>query len=273
MDRSSDHVLTVDGSVPQKKTPWTFLRNEFFHQFKNYITIFPRVEHKKKKMSLQLLPPELIDMIADAACKVRTNGKSSSNLRVIIRTQHLPSSCQDEAVRWVLRCLEDRRLEYAKDENGQYPWYVVSNVVHEREAPEHDDDISIYPELVVAIRIGEIANEYLHHACDKDELVVLDENPPCPEVNADIFKEIVKDVPPPPFITAVGISAVSDEFMMKLWSEIIAEKPYTLEGKGKGWMAHPMWIRMLDAEWLDVRERSFNFGWKGYKGEEHTVWC
>lgn len=77
-------------------------------------------------MSMELLPSELTDLIADAACKVRTNGKTGSNLRIIIRTQHLPSSCQGEAVRWVLRCLEDRRLEYAKlcDQ-----WYIVSNVV------------------------------------------------------------------------------------------------------------------------------------------------
>ena len=211
-------------------------------------------------------------MIADAACKVRTNGKSSSNLRVIIRTQHLPSSCQEEAVRWVLRCLEDRRLEYAKDEIGQYPWKVVSNVVNEIDAPKYETDdgykkeVPDYPELVVAIRIGEVRDAYWHHDCDEDQLVVLDENPPCPEleVDADIFKEIVKDVPPPPFITAVGISAVSDEFMMALWSEIIAEEPNALDGKGEGYMVHPMWVRFGDQGWNDVREQSCNFGWKGY---------
>ena len=222
------------------------------------------------EVSLELLPPELTDMIADAACKVRTNGKSSSNLQIIIRTQHLPSLCQNEAVGWVLRCLEDRRLEYAKDEIGQYPWKVVSNVVNEEEAPREDEGgVILYPELVVAIRIGQVRDAYLHHACDKDALVVLDENPPCPEleVSADIFKEIVKDVPPPPFITAVGISAVSDDFMMALWSEIISEVPNTLDGKGKGYMVHPMWIRIPDAEWLDIREQSFNFGWKGYNPE------
>lgn len=224
-------------------------------------------------MSLELLPPELTNMIADATCKIRTNGKTSSNLRIIIRTQHLPSSCQDEAVQWVLRCLEDRRLEYATDEFGQYPWNVVSNVVNEKEAPEHEEDgypldPPIYPELVVAIRIGQARDALSHHGCDEDHLVVLDENPPCPElqVNSDIFKEIVKDVPPPLFITAVGISAVSDEFMMMLWSEIIAEEPNTLDGKGKGYMVHPMWMRFADHGWNDIREQSFNFGWKGYNG-------
>lgn len=218
------------------------------------------------------LPPELIDMIADAACKVRTNGKTSSNLQIIIRTQHLPSTCQSEAVRWVLRCLEDRRLEYAKDECGQYPWKVVSNVVNETASPKHESDgcpldTPIYPELVVAIRMGQVRDAYSDHACDEDRLVVLDENPPTPEleVNADIFKEIVKDVPPPACITAVGVSAVSDEFMMSLWSEIISECPNTLDGKGEGYMVHPMWMRIGNpAEWASCREQSFNFGWKGY---------
>ena len=220
-------------------------------------------------MSLELLPPELTDLIADAACKIRTNGKTASNLRIIIRTQHLPSSCQDEAVRWVLRCLEDRRLEYTTDGGQQYPWHIVSNVVHEQEAPHYEEDgfpldTPKYPELVVAIRVGQV-RDALDHACDEDELVVLDENPPCPEmeVNADIFKDIVKDVPSPPFITAVGISAVSDEFMMALWRDIISEEPNTLDGKGKGYMRHPMWMRFLHG-WSTIRETSFNFGWKGY---------
>ena len=215
-------------------------------------------------MSLDLLPPELRDMIADAACKIRTNGKSSSNLRVIIRTQHLPSSCQEEAVRWVLRCLEDRRLEYTKDECGQYPWNVVSNVVNEIDAPEYDeyDSITDYPELVVAIRVGQVRHAFYDHDRDEDRLVVLDENPPCPklEVKANIFKKIMKDVPPPPFITAVGISAVSDEFMMALWGQIIAKEPNTLDGNA--YMG--MWKRFNWGEWLAVGDESFKFGWKGY---------
>jgi len=36
---------------------------------------------------------------------------------------------------------------------------------------------------------------------------------------------VTRDVPPPPFIVAVGISAVSDEFMMEFWREIISKAP------------------------------------------------
>ena len=218
-------------------------------------------------MLLETLPIELRDMIADAACKVRSNGKTASNLRIVIRTQVLPSLCHDAAIQWVLRCLEDRRLEYAK-EFGHYPWHVVSNVVHEESAPKHTDDgillkPPIYPELVVAIHIGQVRDAYSNHGCDDDRLIVLHENPPCPEleINADVFKDVVKDVPPPPFITALGISAVSDAFMMTLWGEIISEAPKTHDGKGRGYMIHPMWMRMPDAQWVCVRERSFNFGW------------
>tara|TARA_B100000787_G_scaffold102515_1_gene75862 strand:+ start:1796 stop:2491 length:696 start_codon:yes stop_codon:yes gene_type:complete len=220
-----------------------------------------------------MLPPELINIIPDPPCKIRTNGKISSNLRIIIRTECLPSSCQGEVVQWVLRCLEDKRLEHIKDEVGQYPWHVVSNVVNEQEGVELEEDGAHfdpprYPELVVAVRIGQVRDAYEHHDCDDDHLVVVDENAPCPEleVNADVFKEIVRGVPPPPFITAVGVSAVSDEFMMRLWSEIISPIPNTLDGQGKGYMCHPMWKRerFENKKWNAIRETSCIFGWKGY---------
>lgn len=197
-------------------------------------------------------------MITNAR-KIRTNGKDSNNLRIVIRTQHLPSSCEQEAVQWVLRCLEDVRLSYVKDEFGHYPWNVVSNVVNTNEALKY--------ELVVAIHLGQERDVSLHHKSDEDDLVVLYENPPHCNVDADIFKEILKDVPPPAFITEVGISAVSNEFMMALWKEIISEHPETHDGKGMGCMNHPMWIRMYGGEWLDVCEQSVYFGWKGYNPE------
>ena len=219
-------------------------------------------------MSLKTLPPELVSMISDMACKVRTNGKTSSNIRIIIRTQLLPSSCQKEAVQWVQSCLEHRRLEYVKQDVDNYPWYVVSNVAKEQEGPVVDaNGNTSYPEIVVAIRIGWNEHVFVKHESDEEELIVLDENPPCPsmEVDADVFKEIIKEVPPPPFITAVGVSAVSDEFMMALWEEIISTNPETLDGRGEGHMLHRMWVRRGQPPgWVDMREQSCMFGWKGY---------
>lgn len=135
---------------------------------------------------------------------------------------------------------------------------LIMNVNDRKEFPD-------YPELVVAIRIGHVRDAYLYHRRDEDQLVVLDENPPCPEleVNADIFKQIIKYVPPPPFITAVGISAVTDEFMMTLWSEIGAGQDSNgLDGNSYT----GMWRRFNDGEWNAVGDQSFMFGWKGYNG-------
>ena len=218
-------------------------------------------------MSLDMLPPELTEIIADVACKIRTNGKTSSNLRIVVRTQHQPSSCEAEAVHWVLRCLEHTRLERHRDGWNQYVWRVVSNVVNELRAPEHDGDATRYPELVVAIRAGASRCPFHDHQSDDDGLVVMEENPPRPELEiaANVFREIARDVPPPRFVTAVGVSAVSDEFMMKLWGDIISEEPDTLDGKGLGYMVHPMWMRMPDGGWATVREQSCIFGWEKYR--------
>ena len=77
---------------------------------------------------------------------------------------------------------------------------------------------------------------------------------------------ITRDVLPPPCIVAVDISAVSDEFMMELWSEVISKEPNTLDVPGKGYMVHPMWQRYFGPEpfWNTVREQSYRFGWEGY---------
>ena len=222
-------------------------------------------------MSFSALPSELHGMIADAACKIRSNGKASNNLRLIVRTEQLASRSQDEVVRWVRHCLEDKRLDSVRDGLGQYPWKVVSGIVNDIDDVEtltQDGealDYPNYPEMVVAIHIASNRGP-LHHECDNDQLIVLDENPPPPKVDADTFMHITKDVPPPPSVTAVGISAVSDEFMMELWSEIIRPLPNTLDVGGEGYMVHSMWMRMPHGEWITVREQSFNFGWKGYSG-------
>ena len=206
-------------------------------------------------------------MIVDAACKIRSNGKSSENLNIRIRTNRLPSSRESDAVSWVLTCLEDSRLDYTMS-GIQYAWNVVSNILNELETAIIDEDgFASDPEIVVAIRVGHARSPYMYHTCDEDDLVVLDENPKNTKaVHADLFMLIARDVPPPPFIVAVGISAVSDEFMMELWSEIISKEPNTLDAPGKGYMVHPMWQRYFGPEpfWNTVREQSYRFGWKGY---------
>jgi len=125
-------------------------------------------------MQFPHLPPEVNSMIVDAACKIRSNGKLSANLKIAIRTNRLPSSCESDAVRWVLTCLEDSRLYYTMM-GCQYDWNVVSNIFNEQEAAKIDEDgFASHPEIVVAIRVGHARSPYMYHTCDEDDLVVLD---------------------------------------------------------------------------------------------------
>ena len=160
-----------------------------------------------------------------------------------------------------MRCLEDSRLDYVHDGANQYAWNVVTNVRNETENFER----------VFAVHIGQYRTPYMNSAYDESGLVVVDENPPCPneEVAADDLKAIMVDVPPPACVTSVGISAVSEKFMKELWNEIISDDPNTFDVAGRGYMVHPMWMRFgrYDQDeshvgyWGDVREMSCNFGW------------
>lgn len=84
---------------------------------------------------------------------------------------------------WVLRCLEDSRLDYVHDSANQYAWKVVTNVKNETEDFER----------VFAVHIGGYQTPYMNSAYDESGLVVVDENPPCPneEVAADDLKAVL----------------------------------------------------------------------------------
>jgi hypothetical protein len=152
----------------------------------------------------------------------------------------------------------------------QYNWHVLANVVTETvnvgAAGDHED-VSNFPTLVFAIRVGEgRQSPFFRHARDTENLVVTNEHPVIQhkQVSGDVLATVFRDVPSPPCVQAVGVSGVSDEFMEDLWAEIISEEPQTFEGAGKGFMKHPMWIRLPCKSWVAVRESSYNFGWKGY---------
>ena len=44
----------------------------------------------------------------------------------------------------------------------------------------------------------------------------------------------------------------------------MAEMWWNYIGEGEEYMTKYMWMRMNDGEWTDIREKSFNFGWKNY---------
>jgi len=203
---------------------------------------------------------------------IRSNGRTSNNLQVLVRLG--PSTRASDLLvfvtQWILLCLEDARFDYTRVMD-QYNWHVVANVVTETvnvgAAGDLKDVNDFFPTLVFAIRVGGgRESPFFRHARDTENLVVTKEHPVMQheQVSGDVLATVLRDVPSPPCVQAVGVSGVSDEFMEDLWAEIISEEPQTFEGAGKGFMKHPMWIRLPCKSWVAVRESSHNFGWKGY---------
>jgi len=74
-------------------------------------------------------------------------------------------------------------------------------------------------------------------------------------------------------VNRIGVSAISSDVMMQWWAEMISTEPNHLDVAGKGYHVHPMWTKLQVGHrsntkwgsWVNVRETSFNFGWKGYE--------
>ena len=62
----------------------------------------------------------------------------------------------------------------------------------------------------------------------------------------------------------IGVSAVHQGVMQDYWADMISPVQDLFDVPGKGYMVHPMWMKFNDVEWSDIRETSFNFGWRGY---------
>lgn len=231
------------------------------------------------------LPQEIVGVIDEMVCQKRSNGGESKNLLVMVNTARGvdPERVEGEVVQWVLRGLSDPRFDYLKDELNQYQWKVVSTVKdggsanNESEGEiegegvggEEGDDAAESRDndqgcIVVAVRLGQNLGRWLECELDDTGLIIVDESPPQKKAKAD---EVLEALPTEPAcVYGVGVSAVSDKLMMELWADLVSTESNTFDKNGKGYMVHPMWMRMYDGGWTTVREQSFNFGWDGYTG-------
>ena len=100
-----------------------------------------------------------------------------------------------------------------------------------------------------------------------------------PSISSTLLPQDIMDclIKEPVFIKEIGVSAVSSEVMMEWWKEMINTEPNICDVAGKGYMVHPMWNKYVAlsedqhiewGDWSSVREKSFDFGWKGYMVEE-----
>ena len=190
-----------------------------------------------------------------------SNLQTSNNFQIIVRLiQGCGAGHYDQVVRWFLACLEGPRFA-AWNVAGMFPWNVVSSA--QNMSDPADDE---WPAVYIALRLGEFHSPFYHHTTQHGGLTVLTEDAwkPHEQMKATLLLMGLRESDPPICIRAVGVSAVSDDFMMDLWAEIISPEARSFDLPGAGFKVHPMWCRTPDEEWITVPERSFNFGWRGY---------
>lgn len=207
------------------------------------------------------VPPEIGQMIEDMACKRRSNGRTTNNvvLFVDIADDFPPLTIEGEVVEWVRESLTEneemfRALAPTRGPIA-WPWHIVSNV-----QSKEDHGVN---RVVVAIHLDSIQQlEPNGFQWCADELTIVAESPPKVLVSADDVLASLK--PAPEFITAVGVSAISDELMMVIWHHVCSnDDDWCMAGAGRG--MHMQWVRVT-YEWEEYFEDADSFGWKGWEG-------
>lgn len=239
------------------------------------------------------LPEEISNKIEDMACKKIVNGtKKSNELILIFKLNETATNVHDKLMQWLFRCLD--KISDKVFDGYQYNWSIISQIKDNDNEEEDDDDSNLddndYEEedddnnlddkenctkltntIMVAIHLPD--DSWM--SFNNDGLTIPYNY--CPDMTLspqDIMDCLIKE---PVFIKEMGVSSVSSEVMMEWWKEMINTEPNICDVAGKGYMVHPMWRKYVGlsenqhiewGDWSDVREQSFNFGWKGYMAKE-----
>lgn len=205
------------------------------------------------------LPDDLREMIDDRVCKRRTNARTDNNIVIFADVEEGVAvvSVECEVARWVRESLEENDAKFAHlTTQGRmcplWPWHLTSNTQSEE---QHGRS-----RVVVAIHLGQQENELNGFQWCTDELTIVCECPPKITVSADDVLASLK--PAPDCITAVGVSAISDELMMTIWHAICErDDGWCMPGEGRH--AHPCWVRYSQI-WQEFPGQADLFGWKGW---------
>ena len=206
------------------------------------------------------LPQDITEKIGELVCPRRCNNRETSDIVVRINTSTTASKCQDEVTEWILGCLEKPVFDHIVDQMGQWLFRIVVGTLYDDY--EDEETGKILNQVTIAIHLDVPHSPSLEdQEMDKDELITVDEIGLRKTLKAvDVLDALTNE---PTYVTGIGVSAVSSEYMTCLWREIIIPREYknTMAGNGGGYMVHCMWMRMPDGDWLDVREQSYRFGW------------
>lgn len=212
-----------------------------------------------------ILPKELVMHITDMACIKKCNGDTPSNeLILIFGLSENATTVHDTLLQWLFRCLDT--ISDKVFDGHQYEWNIISQI--RDNDYEDDEDATIKNTIMIAIHLTD--SSYMSY--DDTEMTILPYryNPSLTLYPQEIIQCLINE---PVFVNRIGVSAISSDVMMQWWAEMISTEQNCLDVAGKGYQVHPMWMKLPDdhksdtkwGSWVDVRERSFNFGWKGYE--------
>ena len=217
------------------------------------------------------LPKELCNKIDDMICtKIVNSDKKSNELILIFELTEKAINVHDKLMQWLFRCLDTISDKVCID--NQYQWNIISQIKDNDYHYEEDDELeneednkTLINTIMVAIHITD--DSYM--SFNNNGLTIPYNYSSSMSLSPDEIMNCLTNEPG--FIMKIGVSAVSSDVMMKWWAEMISTEPNCLEIGGKGYMVHPMWMKLNDNDnssdwgsWIDIRERSFTFGWKGY---------
>ena len=207
-------------------------------------------------MTTAILPEVLVDEIKKMACIKKSNGKKGNNFIIICKYKGKDTKSTIKKIyEWLFSCLNNIRHPAVWD-GHQFYWNIILNYYG---APGEDEDKNEENSVYFYIHTSK-----RREGMDAEGLIYEMEDEPFIEMSANYILEHIGYEPEN--IVGVGISAVSNEFMAKQWWEEI-------EGR-EGFMIRPMWNRWAGVSgkdgwgWSDIREKSFNFGWKNYPPAE-----
>ena len=218
------------------------------------------------------LPEEISNKIEDMACiKIVNGNKKSNELILIFKLNETATNVEDKLMQWLFRCLDT--ISDKVFDGHQYNWHIISQILRNNYEEEDDDEeqddkencLKLTNIIMVAIHIPD--DSWM--TFNNDGLTIpYNYSPDMTLSPQEIMDCLIKE---PVFIKEMAVSAVSSEVMMQWWKEMIRPEQNFFDVAGKGYMVHPQWMKKNDnsnssewGSWVSIRERSFNFGWKGY---------
>ena len=193
-----------------------------------------------------------------------SNGVVARNLMIVIDTKNTCTALHaDSLAAWIVQHV-NRQWPV---EMSYYPHGVVVGV-QDRDCVMTDsgpfiDDVPPASRAVVAVH--QSGGECGYVACsdyDDSAMIVTHERSSPPGIlDPNILLDRLVGDQAPVDIEKLGVSGVSDKYAQELWAEIVSVERQWMNGRGGGYMVHPMWLYDADGGTRTVRETSATFGW------------